>query len=153
MHPQIKLIRTTRKWLLNLIEGLSAEQLNKIPTGFNNNIIWNVGHLIAAQQGVCYVRAGLKPIVGEKYFADYKPESKPGEPVDDNEIANIKQLLFSSLDQFELDLQENVFTNYPSWSTRSAVEINNIEDALAFLPFHEGIHVGYVMALKRALKS
>lgn len=151
MNEQIKMMRTTRTWLLNMIKHLSADQLNTIPAGFNNNIIWNVAHLIAAQQGVCYVRAGLKPAVEEKYFINYKPETKPGKPVDENEIETIKKLLFSSLDQFETDLSKNIFTNYTPWATRYGVEMNNIEDALRFLPFHEGLHVGYVMALKRVL--
>ncbi len=152
MHPQIQQIRKTRTWLVGLIEGLSMEELNKIPPGFNNNIIWNVAHLPAAQQNVCYVRAGLHPVIEEKYFIRYKPETKPEVPADENEVNDIKQLLFSSLDQLELDLQKNIFINYPSWKTRSGVEINNIEDGLKFLSFHEGIHTGYVMALKRIIK-
>ena len=152
MYPQIKMLRTTRAWLLNMITDLSTEQLNKIPAGFNNNIIWNVTHLIAAQQGVCYVRAGLKPVVEEKYFINYKSETKPGEALDSNEIEKIKGLLLTSLDQLEVDLEKNIFTNYTAWATRYGAEMNNINDALNFLPFHEGLHLGYVMALKRAVK-
>ncbi len=151
MYPQIKMLRTTRTWLLNIITDLTPEQLNKIPAGFNNNIIWNVTHLIAAQQGVCYVRAGLKPVVEEKYFINYKSETKPGEALDSNEIEKIKALLLTSLDQLEADLEKNIFTNYTAWATRYGAEMNNINDALNFLPFHEGLHMGYVMALKRAI--
>ena len=66
MTKQIEIIKKTRVSLLELVKDLSTEQLNKIPDGFNNNIIWNLAHMIAAQQGVCYVRAGLAPVVGEK---------------------------------------------------------------------------------------
>ena len=151
MDPQINMMRTTRTWLLNIIKDLSTEQLNEIPAGFNNNIIWNVGHLIAAQQGVCYVRAGLKPVVEEKYFLNYKSETKPTGAASEDEINAIKELLFSSLDQLDSDLEKNIFANYTAWATRYGVEMKNIDDALSFLPFHEGLHVGYVMALKRAI--
>ncbi|MEO8772213.1 MAG: DinB family protein [Ferruginibacter sp.] len=151
MHPQINMMRATRTWLLNIIKDLSVEQLNEVPAGFNNNIIWNVGHLIAAQQGVCYVRAGLKPVVEEKYFLNYKTDTKPGDPLGEEEINTIKQLLHSTLDQLESDLDKNIFSNYTEWATRSGLEMKHIDDALSFLPFHEGLHVGYVMALKRII--
>lgn len=152
MHPTIHTNRATRKWLLEIIKDLSPEQLNEIPAGFNNNIIWNIAHLIAAQQGICYVRAGLKIVVEEKYFLDYKTGTKPGEPLNSDEIDIIKRLLLSSLEQLEPDLEKGLFNNYIAWTTRYAVEINNIDDALSFLPFHEGLHAGYIMALKRVIK-
>src|SRR6476660_6308335 len=101
MHPQIETIRKTRTALLTLIQELSVEELNEIPAGFNNNIIWNVAHLVAAQQGVCYLRAGLPLRIEEKYFLPYKPESKPAHYVAAEEVEAIKALLFSTLDQLE----------------------------------------------------
>jgi len=153
MHPQIETIRKTRTALLNLIQDLSVEELNEIPAGFNNNIIWNVAHLTAAQQGVCYLRAGLKLQIDEKYFLPFKPETKPEQFVDAEEVETIKQMLFSTIDQLETDYEQNAFAEYIPWTTRYGVEIRNIDDAISFLPFHEGLHLGYSMALKRVVKS
>jgi hypothetical protein len=148
MNEQILRIKKTRESLINVLADISVEAYNKIPSGFNNNIIWNVGHLIAAQQGVCYVRAGVKPVT-EKYFLQYKPETKPEHPVDENEVEEIKETLLSSIDQLEIDYTSHLFTNYPSWTTRYGVEIGSIDDALGFLMYHEGLHTGTIMALKR----
>ena len=153
MHPQIETIYKTRQALLNLIQDLTVEELNEIPAGFNNNIIWNVAHLTAAQQGVCYLRAGLDLKIEEQYFLFYKPESKPEQFVNAEEVEKIKQMLLSTLDQLQADHQQNVFTNYIPWTTRYGVNIKNIEEALDFLPFHEGLHLGYIMALKRVVKT
>jgi hypothetical protein len=154
MHPQIATIRKTRTALLKLIEDLSIEELNEIPAGFNNNIIWNVAHLTAAQQGVCYFRAGLKmPVITEAYFKAYKPESNPEKLVSAEEVEEIKSLLFATLEQLEKDYQENAFSNYTPWTTRYGVDIKNIDEAIAFLPFHEGLHLGYIMALKRVVMN
>src|SRR5215213_63873 len=101
MNKQIEKIRKTRKFLLELIKELSTEQLNKIPHGFNNNIVWNLGHIVAAQEGVCYVRAGLKTWVDEGFFITYKPGSKPEGEVSGAQIETIKELFFSSLDVLE----------------------------------------------------
>lgn len=149
MNRQIENIRKTRTKLLEIISELNTDQLNRIPEGFNNNIIWNLAHLVAAQQGVCYVRAGLPLTVEKDFFMAYKPDSKPEGYVSEVEIGNIKKLLFSTLDQLQTDADQNTFEGYRNWTTRFGTDINNIEDAVSFLPFHEGLHIGYIMALKR----
>lgn len=153
MNKQIENIKKVRLFLLGLIQDLSEEQLNKVPAGFNNNIIWNLAHLIAAQQGICYIRSGLQPVVDAKYLTAYKSGTKPQHPVDNKDIAVIKEVLLSSLDQLEKDCQNKVFQNYNAWTTRYGVELANIEDAIGFLTYHEGLHVGYIMALKRVVNQ
>ncbi|HWD90430.1 MAG TPA: DinB family protein [Mucilaginibacter sp.] len=43
MNPQIDTLKKVRAVLLEGIKDLTTEQLNKIPQGYNNNIIWNLG--------------------------------------------------------------------------------------------------------------
>jgi len=149
MTEQIEIVRKTRSFLLENLKELTAEQYNKTPDGFNNNIIWNLGHMLYGMQGICYTRAGLSPFIDEKYIALYKSGTKPGEFVDETEIENIKQLLFTSLDQLKADYHNNIFGNYTTWTTRYGVALASIDDALNFLPFHEGLHSGCINALKR----
>jgi len=153
MHQQIEKIKSTRTFLLTLIEGLTTEQLNQIPQGFNNNIIWNLAHLVSAQQSICYKRSGLQPIVQDKYFTSYLSGTKPDGFIDSNEVETIKALLLSTLNEFESDYKKGFFTTYTPVVTRYGVALDNIDDAVNFLPFHEGLHVGYVMALKRMVKK
>ena len=150
MEKQFEIIRKTRNFLLSIVEGLSLEQVNKIPEGFNNNIAWNLGHVIAAQQGVCYLRAGLPMIIDGELFKKFKPESKPELPASPEEINQLKTLLFSTIDVLEEDYKTGKFSAYVPWTTRYGVQINTIEDAISFLSFHDGLHVGYTMALRRA---
>jgi hypothetical protein len=143
-------LRATRLHLLHLIENLSTEQLNKVPAGFNNNIIWNVAHIISAQQGICYTRANVPFTVDDKYYTPYRPDTKPNGFINSEEVEIIKGLLISTIDQLEADYNDNnLFNNYTPWVTRYGVQINNIEDAINFVPFHDGMHIGYVIALRR----
>ncbi|MDB5126078.1 DinB family protein [Mucilaginibacter sp.] len=144
-------IKATRKHLLKLIEGLSTEQLNEVPAGFNNNIIWNVAHLISAEQGICYTRANIPFIVDDKFYTPYRPDTKPTRFIESAEVDEIKELLITTIDQLEANYQNKIFANYPLWTSRYGVPITGIEDAINFLPFHDGMHIGYVMALKRAI--
>jgi hypothetical protein len=149
MKNRIEIIKKVRAFLLEGIKDLSAEQLNKIPAGFNNNIIWNLGHIVAAQQGICYKRAGLPSMITDEFWEKYRSGSKPDGIIDEAEIDYIKELFFTSLDQLEADYDKNIFTGYTSWATRYGVEIGNIDDALSFVPFHEGLHSGVIGAMKR----
>jgi hypothetical protein len=151
MKQEIDSIHKTRRHLLELVKDLSIDQLNEIPHGFNNNIVWNLGHLVAAQQGLCYLRAGIQPVVDEKFLAMYKPGSKPERGIDAGEVEMIRELMFSSLQRFETDYNNNLFAGYNTFTTRYGVEISNIDEALEFILFHEGLHTGYVMALKRVV--
>lgn len=151
MNAQIDAVRKTRNYLLQGIADLSNDALNEVPVGFNNNIIWNLGHLVAAQQGICYLRAGLPAKVDESIIAAYRPGTKPEGKVDDAGIARIKELLFTTLDELEADLAAGTWTQYPAWSTRYGVDIDSIDSAISFLQFHEGLHSGYIMALKRVV--
>lgn len=151
MNDQIEIIKRTRTHLLELVKELNIEQLNKVPTGFNNNIIWNLGHLVAAQQGICYVRTGFQPRIDEGFIDRYKKGSRPEYFLDEEELKKIKELLFSSLDVLKQDYENGLWTGYSSWTTSYGVELNSIEDAIQFLNFHEGLHSGCILALKRVI--
>lgn len=145
----IDILRNPRKMVLDTLNDYTIEQVNKIPQGFNNNIVWNLGHMIASQQGICYKRAGLETIVSENFFNTYKSGSKPERFISQEEYNEVKELLFTTLDRLEEDYKSGIFNNYASVMTRYNVEVNNIDEALGFLPFHDGLHIGYVMSLKK----
>lgn len=137
--------------LLSIIEPLTIQQLNHIPTGFNNNPIWNLAHLISGQQGICYTRAGVPVVVDDKYYTPYRPDTKPQGFVNADDIARVRELFISTIDKLEEDYHAGIFSNYQPMTTRYGVTLSNIEEAIRFLAFHEGLHFGYIMALKRVV--
>ena len=154
VHPLISTvekIRRTRIFLLDSIKSLSIEDVNTIPVGFNNNIAWNLAHMVAVQQGICYVRSGKEPVTGQSFYESYKPGSKPVKPLTEDELEEIRNLLISTLDRLVEDYDKGLFVNYEKWSSRYAIEIGSIEEAVNFLLFHEGLHFGMITALKRVI--
>ena len=152
MDKRIEKIKNFRLFILAQIAGITTEQLNKIPEGYNNNIIWNLAHLICAQQSLCYLRAGQPITVDDKYFSPYRTTTRPTEFIDEYEIETIKKLFISSIDQLQTDFNNKIFDNYsPSENILKVygVALNNMEDALEFLLYHEGFHSGYIISLKR----
>lgn len=151
MDIKIEALKKTRKFLLDIIADLTVEQLNKIPAGFNNNIIWNLAHLVVVQHRLCYVNSGLEMIIDKEYAVNYETSTKPNGEVNLDGVNKIKELFLSVAAQFEIDYHSGLFLSYPAWNNRYDVEINNIDEAMTLVLFHEGIHLGYIMALKRVI--
>jgi hypothetical protein len=146
-------IRKTRMYVLDLVRDLSLEKVNIVPHGFNNNIIWNMGHLVAAQQNICYVRIGKPMSIPEDFFNRYKFGTRPEHFVQSDEEDTIKKLLVSTLDTLENDYRQNLFEPYTPWVTRTGININNIEEALSYLHYHEGLHNGIIFSMKRMVQK
>ncbi|MEO6684277.1 MAG: DinB family protein [Ginsengibacter sp.] len=154
MEKSFEIIKGARSFVTNLLKEFSIEQLNIIPEGFNNNLIWNFGHVISVQQGLCYLSSGEKPVVDLKLIQKYKSGSKPEGIIDSAEYDQLENEFFSTIDRLEEDLKNGLFKNYKAFelSSYADLRIENIEDAIKFVAFHDGLHVGYMMALKRVLK-
>lgn len=153
MNTNIDTIRNLRNFILAQIAQLTVDQLNEIPPGFNNNIIWNMGHLVAAQQIVCYKRSGLPMLVSDDFHEAYKPSSKPTGFVAAEEVGRIKTLITTSIDQLGTNLQTGTFKTYMPLVTRYGITLNSVDDAVDFIPFHDGFHIGYMLALKRIITA
>ena len=149
MQTHIDRYKKLRQYILENIKDLSNEQLNKVPVGFSNNIIWNLAHLVAVQQAVCYKRAGKDLKIEESYFDLFKPGTKPELIFDDGMIAKIKTMFIDNIDFLQTDYSNNQFKNYTTWTTRAGLEITNIDIAINFMMYHEGLHEGLIGALKK----
>jgi hypothetical protein len=149
MNYQIENIRKTRESIINHVKELSLEKLNIIPHGFNNNILWNLGHLFAAQQNICYIRGGLPPSLPQSDFTAFMPGTKPDHFFQSDEEDNVKALLLTSLDGLQRDYQHKVFANMAPYTTRYGIPVSNIDEAIAFMQFHEGLHSGVIMSIRK----
>jgi hypothetical protein len=148
---KIDKIKSIRQFLLNQIADLSPEQLNKIPEGYNNNIIWNLAHLVCAQQSICYLRAAQPIKIEDKYFSPFLTNTKPDAFLYSQEIETIKSLFTSTIDELQTDYDNKVFERYtasPNILRVYGVKLDTIDDALEFLLYHEGFHSGYIISLK-----
>jgi hypothetical protein len=110
--------------------------------------------MIANQQVLCYRNAGAKPVLEDGFIDKYKTGTWPDGFIDESTFGSFKRNLLQTIDKFEEDSASNMFENYKAFELRSypGVTLKNISDAAKFVSFHDGLHVGYSMALKRALK-
>ena len=150
MKEHLAINSTIRNNFFKVINALSNEQLVKIPEGFNNNIIWNFGHIIATQNILCYKLSDLPFSVDEQIIEKYRKGTKPG--TIDN-VTKEKELLIdlaqASTDQLEKDLGMGIFKTFTPYETSFGRKLNSIEDAVVFNNVHEGMHLGVIMSLRK----
>lgn len=149
MEATFKIWKTSRAIYLKFLENYSLEQLNKIPEGMSNNLIWNIGHIIVSQQGLVYRLSGLPRYVTDEMTATYQNGSFPTGNTTLEEVNEIKNLLVSTMNQTISDYENGVFTVYTPYETKTGFSLQNLNDAIEFNNYHEGIHLGFMMKIKR----
>ncbi|WP_458628050.1 DinB family protein [Winogradskyella sp. PC D3.3] len=140
-----------RELLKSFIENHTLEELNKVPQGFNNNIIWNIAHTVVTQQLLVYKLSGLPMAVSDEMVEDFKKGTKTERDLSQSEVDTIKGLLFSTIEKTKEDYNNKIFQNYKAYTVTTKSTLTNVEEAIDFNNFHEGIHLGYILALRKSI--
>lgn len=154
MDFTFQVLNNTRAILAKIINDNSLKDLNKIPKGFNNNIIWNIVHIVVSEQLLAYKLSGLPSMLPDEIINKYRKDTKPESDATQEEVNEIKHLLFSTLENTKTDYNDGVFKTYNAYTVSTTGNtLTNINEALQFILIHEGIHYGYVLALLKAIKN
>lgn len=155
MEQVFKFIIDARKAFIRDIEGLTLEQLNEIPEGFNNNIIWNFGHIVVTTPILCYVRSGIWADASSiKYASVYGKGTKPTYFVTQEEVDELKALAISSIESIEADYKAGKLVLKEAFETATfGAVLNSIEDVIITTAGHDNTHLGYVTAQKRTINK
>src|SRR5690606_17140311 len=114
IKKQFDILEKTRKAVLAAINDLTLEQINIIPTGFNNNIAWNFAHLVVTQQLLCYRFSGLECYVNEESINSYKKGTAPDPHVkmSEMELQKYKELFMLNSERIKKDYSQGRFKEY-----------------------------------------
>ncbi|TYP99620.1 DinB family protein [Tenacibaculum adriaticum] len=149
MNIQFDVLKKTRELVLKSIDGLTHEQLHTIPTGFNNNIAWNVAHLVVTQQLLHYKLSGLQCLAPDELIENYKKGTFPSEEFTPEDFEEVKELLLGLPDTLQEDYEAGIFENYEEYTTSTGYVLKSIESAIAFNNMHEGTHLGIIKSLAK----
>ncbi|WP_420570967.1 DinB family protein [Kordia sp.] len=144
--------QNNRKVIKRILKETTLEDLNKIPQGFSNNIFWNIAHIVVTQQLLVYKLSGLPMYVSDEMISKYRKGTKPEGDVVQKEVDEVYELLDSLLIKTEEDLTAGIFKNYTEYTLSLGTTLSNVHEAIEFNNIHEGMHYGYVLAIKKALK-
>ncbi|MND28742.1 DinB superfamily protein [compost metagenome] len=149
MNSTFKIWKTSRNLYLDFFEKYTLDQLNKIPEGFNNNLIWNIGHVIVAQQSLIYKLSGLEGYISDELINLYKSGTKPTGQTTESEVKELKELLISLIEKTETDFANAKFVTFNERLTGTGFHLTTLKDAFEFNNYHEGLHLGYMMNIRK----
>lgn len=149
MNQTLNVNTTSRAIISKILENHTLDQLNKIPKGFSNNLIWNIAHVVVTQQLLVYKLSGLPMLISDEMVEKYKKGTKPERDANQEEVDEIKSLLLSTIEKTKEDYKNGIFKNYQEYPTSTGFVLNSIEDAMAFNSFHEGLHIGILMSIRK----
>lgn len=151
MQHLLEITLRHRRNLGAILENMPKQQLFEIPSGYRNNVWWNIAHTVVTQQLLVYKLSGLEVRIPEAFIAKYKKGTVPeGEPTQE-EIKEITELLCETITWTQEDYESGRFIRYKEYTTSAGVTLKNVDDALAFNLFHEGLHLGAIFSLRKML--
>lgn len=149
MEALFKILETSRAIYLKFLDQYTLEQLNTIPEGFSNNLIWNIGHIVVSQQGLVYRLSGLPIHVSDEMNDKYKNGSRPDGRVTQSEVAEIRRLLIALPQQTKIDYEAGKFTSFTEYQTKTGFHLATFQDAMEFNNYHEGMHLGMMLQIRK----
>ena len=149
MKTQLDILTKTRAIVLHYIKGLSLDQLHVIPEGFTNNIAWNIAHIVVTQQLLHYRLSEKDCLVSDELIAAFKKGTKPTRQFTQEEFDEVLDLFKGLPNTLEEDYEAGIFTEYSAYKTSTGFVIDSMEKAVIFNNFHESLHLGVIMSLKK----
>ena len=145
----IKLLKEIRKVTHGAVDQLTNEQLTTIPKGYKNNILWNIGHVVVTQQLLHYKFSGLDMYVSKDLCDKFQRGTSPSDWFSPPDVEQIKSSLLELPGNLEDDYNAGKFVSFNEYTTVTGITLNDFDDSLLFNNFHEGVHLGITMAMRK----
>ncbi|MEK3732386.1 DinB family protein [Paenibacillus sp. FSL M8-0334] len=143
-------LHTYRKVLLDVVEDVSEAEAEIVPDGFNNNIRWNLGHVLLDQY--LWIRVLTKedmpvPMSFNQWFGyGTNPSNFTDETPSFSELISLLQEQPRFIEQQYRDRLEEDFPP-------TDMGMHTLEQVLVRTIFHEGLHMGALLAIKNQIRN
>ena len=152
MEWSFDITKKNRAIFSNFLSVFSLEQLNTVPKGFKNSIYWNIAHVVVTQQLLVYHLSQLPMLVSDQFVEKFRKGTQTEFDATKENVDQLKKLLFSTLEQTKLDFENGLFKSYQPYTVSTKSTLKTVEEAIEFNNFHEGIHLGYILAMKNTFQ-
>jgi uncharacterized damage-inducible protein DinB len=139
-------LKTYREETLGLVNGVTEEEADRIPEGFNNNIRWNLGHIYLDQylwiEAVTKEKSDQAKVYNQWFGFGTSPENFTE---DTPSFTQLKELLRRQ----PIHLKEKYGSRLDEEFEPTEMGMYTIEQVLIRTIYHEGLHAGAIQYLKR----
>ncbi len=142
-----------RAFIARVVQDLPEADLLTVPAGRKNNIAWNFAHIVTIQQVLTYALSRQPLNLPEHYVANYSRDTSPADWTAPPDMARLFDELAALPAQTAADYDAGHFANFKPITTSTGILIASVEEAIAFNNFHEGVHTGIILSIKRELSQ
>ena len=144
-------LKVVRKNTINAVKDLTDSQTDNIPTGFNNNIRWNLGHVYLVQERFAFGFTEIPMRLPEGYVDLFGKDTKPSEwRVQPPTLAELIKLLDDQTNRIQEKLHNRLDEVLAKPLTMpSGLTLKTVREFLTFSMYHEGMHVQTIKMLSR----
>ena len=146
-----------RQMIAKVLKSIPTEQSDVIPPTWKNNARWHAGHLLVTPALLSH---GLlrEPLgVPEEYKAWFAKDSSPANWTSPEALPSyadlVDELVPLSGRLFESIRDRADHPYLEPYTTSVGVVLKSPADAMNFSLMHDGIHLGMLLALRRALQA
>lgn len=143
-------IELTRSFFIKHVDGIQEDLANIQPEGFNNNILWHIGHILTTTESLVFGFPKKSNHLPANYMELFARGTKPadwqgGVPTISVLSSQLKEQL-TRLKEIPAE-KLNVKLKEPFLGQETFGELVN------FALFHENLHLGHIQAMKRVIEA
>jgi uncharacterized damage-inducible protein DinB len=150
-------LQDVRQRTLSVVENLSDAQLDVVPPGFRNSIRWNLGHVFVSQEKMVFTLAGEENKSPEGYISLFAGGTAPSMWEESSiAIPTLEEITTCLRDQ-PGRIQEQFAGRLGDplaepFKAATGIVFATVEEVIHFSIYHEGLHTGVIMSLKKMLQ-
>lgn len=144
-------MRAMRTLIDKRTADLDESVLRAVAPGFRSNLAWTIGHLAVTPYLLIHGRGSVEAPIAADMIETFKKGTVPADGSDGYAISDLRSAMHDAVDAVESAAAS--ISAYEYYETSAGVPLASAAEALAFLAVHDGIHLGYTLALTRALAA
>jgi hypothetical protein len=144
---QIDLIRERT---LQQLEITNEETADHMPPGFSNTLRWNLGHIVTVHENLCFKMIGEPFDLPESFPAFFANGTRPS---DWKSAPPSLETLKSLLIQQPLRMKEKLLPRLEERLPQPFKGMDILGGVIGFSLYHEGVHTGIMMGLRKAIQG
>lgn len=142
-----------RMAMAHVAKSITNEQADIIPAFSNNNVKWNVGHVIVSADQFVYGGRNVQSTIPKEYHDFFKSGSKPtADEAIPFTLEELCEVLVAQSTEIVKDLKGILDEKIENPMTIAGMNIRTWEDVVLFCAWHEAIHFGVINTLIKAVK-
>jgi uncharacterized damage-inducible protein DinB len=139
-----------RERTLQQLAAATEETADLVPQGFRNTLRWNLGHILTVQENLVFKLSGETFRLPESYPALFNNGTSPADwQTAPPSLETLKQQLAEQPQR----IKDALASRLEDKLVQPFKGIETVSGIIGFTLYHEGVHTGYMMAMRKLLPA